>query len=921
MKSTNYSFSNYLSSYSISKLKDKSVPITNTRIGDKDSNVYGGSYSIQDDKYPEFLNKYYDFVIDKKGKEYLTEKQLDENCPILVDIDFRYSFDVGERQHTTDHIIDLLQLYLEDLKKLVIFDDNVTFPIYILEKKNINKVTEKEITKDGIHIYIGIQLCHLLQCYLRERIVEKVHTIWSSLPITNDWDSVFDEGISKGSTNWQLFGSQKPNHQPYELTYISNVTFDSTDGEFCFQPVNICDFDMKSNIQLLSARYKHHPNFELTAFANQYLIDEQLKKKRKKPTLVVENNSNISSHSSEFVPISDIVDAKSLNNAIESLLNCFKSDEFELRELHEYTQILPARFYEPGSHLENRKVAFALKNTDERLFLSWVMLRSKASDFDYGSIPDLKKQWDYFSFRKDGVTKKSIMYFAKQYSPEEYERVKKNTIDYYVEETMKTGTDFDFALVLYQMFKDKYLCSSIVQKKFYVFCNHRWVLDQGNSLRLAISSDMFALYQIKMNKFCNQMQQYPDDDPAYKDLKEKLRTLILISKTLKMSQHKNNIMREAMELFYDKDFIRKQDSNKYLLCFNNGVVDFKSKEFRPGYPHDYITKSTHLDLPELSELENSDNKETIEKIEYFMHTLFPKEGLKKYMWDHLASVLIGFKKEQVFTIYKGSGSNGKSILTDFMGKVLGDYKGTIPITLVTDKRGSIGGTSSELISLKGVRYAVMQEPSKGAVLNDGVVKEITGGDPIQARALYCESEVFELQASCDVCTNCDIDINSTDDGIMRRMRYVPFMSKFASTGDEYTDDTPYVFPKDKTLKEKLPQWAPLFAAMLVKRAFETEGVVIPCEEVLASTRLYRQRQDTISAFINEMIVPSNGQYLGKQSVNTAFKTWFQSNFGNKKIPKAMEVHDALDKKYTKKNKKNQWLDIMIRNDEEDELEE
>ena len=43
--------------------------------------------------------------------------------------------------------------------------------------------------------------------------------------------------------------------------------------------------------------------------------------------------------------------------------------------------------------------------------------------------------------------------------------------------------------------------------------------------------------------------------------------------------------------------------------------------------------------------------------------------------------------------------------------------------MVTDKRHSIGGTSSELISLKGVRYAVMQEPSKGSVLNEGVVKE------------------------------------------------------------------------------------------------------------------------------------------------------------------------------------------------------
>ena len=48
-----------------------------------------------------------------------------------------------------------------------------------------------------------------------------------------------------------------------------------------------------------------------------------------------------------------------------------------------------------------------------------------------------------------------------------------------------------------------------------------------------------------------------------------------------------------------------------------------------------------------------------------------------------------------------------------MEKVLGDYKGTVPITLITQKRPSIGSSSSEVVALKGVRYAVMQEPSKG----------------------------------------------------------------------------------------------------------------------------------------------------------------------------------------------------------------
>ena len=35
--------------------------------------------------------------------------------------------------------------------------------------------------------------------------------------ITNDWESVLDEGISTGKTNWQMFGSRKPGHESYGL--------------------------------------------------------------------------------------------------------------------------------------------------------------------------------------------------------------------------------------------------------------------------------------------------------------------------------------------------------------------------------------------------------------------------------------------------------------------------------------------------------------------------------------------------------------------------------------------------------------------------------------------------------------------------------------------------------------------------------
>ena len=107
-------------------------------------------------------------------------------------------------------------------------------------------------------------------------------------------------------------------------------------------------------------------------------------------------------------------------------------------------------------------------------------------------------------------------------------------------------------------------------------------------------------------------------------------------------------------------------------------------------------------------LDKSNTYENIlEEINKFVDELFPNEELRKYMWEHLASVLIGTNDNQTFNIYTGSGCNGKSKMVELMTKCLGDYKATVPITLVTQARNNIGSTSPEIVQLMGVRYAVI----------------------------------------------------------------------------------------------------------------------------------------------------------------------------------------------------------------------
>ena len=94
------------------KASPGSSAFTHTRIGDKELSIYGGAYVVPKEDLSVFHSLYYDNVFVKNNKEYLTEKQI-ENGPLAVDFDFRYSHDTETRQHTKEHIQDMVLLYLE----------------------------------------------------------------------------------------------------------------------------------------------------------------------------------------------------------------------------------------------------------------------------------------------------------------------------------------------------------------------------------------------------------------------------------------------------------------------------------------------------------------------------------------------------------------------------------------------------------------------------------------------------------------------------------------------------------------------------------------------------------------------------------------------------------------------------------------
>ena len=51
----------------------------------------------------------------------------------------RYNNDINERQHTKEHIVDLINLYLETISKIYLINDKLNIEIFVMEKPTINK--------------------------------------------------------------------------------------------------------------------------------------------------------------------------------------------------------------------------------------------------------------------------------------------------------------------------------------------------------------------------------------------------------------------------------------------------------------------------------------------------------------------------------------------------------------------------------------------------------------------------------------------------------------------------------------------------------------------------------------------------------------------------------------------------------------
>ena len=168
--------------------------------------------------------------------------------------------------------------------------------------------------------------------------------------------------------------------------------------------------------------------------------------------------------------------------------------------------------------------------------------------------------------------------------------------------------------------------------------------------------------------------------------------------------------------------------------------------------------------------------------------------------------------------------------------------------------------------LAGARFVYSSEIDEEHRLNEQLIKDMTGGDTMEARRLYKEAFNFKPTFKPWMYGNHKPEIRGTDDAIWSRVKLVEFPVSFAQRKD---DDLP------NKLRQELS--GVLNWALQGCLAWQRERLNPP-PKVQAATEAYRKEQDTIGQFISECCQTGEDYMQCKASkLYATYRRWTDTN--------------------------------------------
>lgn len=844
-----------------------------------------GKFLFNRETLEEFWIAYCDFISNNENPIIGIAEKSQQYLSVVVDIDLRIRDDggtMGDALYTEKQLKTVVETYQSVIKQIVDKCDSTDLICVVLEKEMYQQ-TKNEIVyfKHGFHLHFPYlfldkmdQEIHLIP---RVQQILKENNLFANLNI-EDSSIVVDKVCCK--VPWLLYGSRKSeDSQSYKVTKIFNENLEIISLEKAFKNYSIYDnrekqiiFKDKINYYLpriLSVLPYGRPTKEL-----KHGLISPLKEKLKRERKSSINRQKIGVEESLLI-------AKKLLPMIA---------DWRADDRNEWMTIGWTLYNISEGHPDGLDI--------------WCEFSSRCEDkYDENTCV---YQWERMT--KKDLSLGTLRYFASKDNPEEYKKFKAERSENHLIQSMD-GSHTGLALALFEEYGDEFVCSSITGKTWYQFIENHWdPIEDGVYLRRKISK-FVDRYKQHAKKLYDQMGESQDKGQQAM-INEKLKQINKMIKNLNTNPFKNNVMKEAQDIFYDPVFRDRLDSDPYLIGFKNGIYDLKLNLFRVGRPEDYISKTMPVCYKDFNE---SDEK--VQDVHTFLEQVFPDKSLRKYFLDVSSDVFVGGNHEKIVLFWTGEGDNGKSITQSIFEQMFGKLSIKLNTTVITAKKPSAGSAFADLARAGGgVRWAVLEEPDGDEAINIGILKSLSGNDTVFARELYqAGKDVKEFRPMFKLIFICNKlpRIRHADKAVWNRVRVIPFESTFCKqenpAPETYEEQLKQKkFPMDKQFGKKIPGMLDAFAWVLLEHRKHILNRIEP-EKVRIATEIYKKQNDIYKQFTDESIVEDKKSEMSLMELYNIFKSWFRESLPGYTMPVKNEIEEHFTKLWGHPDQTKKWI--------------
>ena len=301
------------------------------------------------------------------------------------------------------------------------------------------------------------------------------------------------------------------------------------------------------------------------------------------------------------------------------------------------------------------------------------------------------------------------------------------------------------------------------------------------------------------------------------------------------------------------------------LRFRKRMVDGKIKAEYRLFPHERDDLITKL-APVLF-----DPSATCPIYDDLISWAQPKAEMRRYLHAWGGYSMTGDTSEQKLQCWYGLGGNGKSTVIDAWSSAYGDYADTIGIESFLDqgikKRGD--QASPDLAKLAGCRLLRSSEPEGNSRFAVGLIKLVTGGEPVPVRHLNRSFFNMKVMFKLTISFNEKPDIKETNDGIWRRVKLVGW-------GQRVRDEINPSGTRDKDPdlpKKLLGELSGIFNRLVDGLIDWLEHGLIEPEDVIRDTLQYRTENDPLARFLRLCTVPDAESTARSSKLHELFVAW------------------------------------------------